>query len=159
QYLESFITAVPEQSQEQTSKSDWVETSEPLDFPAGLPGFEEHKQFILESRADLRPFLWLRSNRDREVAFPVISCLLLKKQVLNHISEKQLELLDNTSRSDIAPYYILRVDPTEGTITVNTKAPVIISTKTMQGYQVILDHEDLSVDVPLSDLLPSSGGA
>lgn len=148
-----------DESQGQKSRSDWVEKSDPLQFPAGLPGFEEHKQFILEGRADLRPFLWLRSMRDPEVALPVISCLLLKKQVLNHISHKQLSLIGSSSREDIAPYYILRVDPKEGTISVNTKAPVIISTKTMQGYQVILDRDDLRVDEPITNLLPATGGA
>lgn len=142
----------------QEPKSNLVETSDPLLFPAGLPGFEEHKQFILESRIDLRPFLWLRSTRDPEVALPVISCLLLNRQALQHISDEQLSLIGSTAREDIAPYYILRIDPKEGTITVNTKAPVIINTKTMQGCQVILERDDLRVDEPLTDLMPRTGG-
>ena len=113
----------------QGARSGRVEVSGPLEFPAGLPGFEEHKQFILEGRAELRPFLWLRSVSDKEVALPVISCLLLKKQMLHDITDDHLSLLNNAGRDDIAPYYILRVEPEGGTITANTKAPVIISTK------------------------------
>ncbi|MFB0515231.1 MAG: flagellar assembly protein FliW [Candidatus Neomarinimicrobiota bacterium] len=143
---------------EQESKPDWVAASDPLEFPTGLPGFEEHKKFMLESRADLRPFLRLRSMYDPEVALPVISCRLLKKQVLDHINPDQLNLIGNPAREDIAPFYILRVDPKEGTITANTKAPVIISTKSMQGSQIILDRDDLRVDEPLTNLMPSKGG-
>lgn len=144
---------------EHASKSDWVELSDPLKFPVGLPGFEEHKQFILESRAEMRPFLWLRSVDDPEVALPVISCLLLKKQVLLHISKEELSLIGSPTQDDIAPYYILRVDSKEGTITANTRAPVIINAKTMQGRQVILDQDDLRVDELLTNLMPSRGGA
>lgn len=144
---------------EHASKSDWVELSGSLKFPAGLPGFEEHKQFILESRAEMRPFLWLRSVDDPEVALPVISCLLLKKQVLLHISKEELSLIGSPTQDDIAPYYVLRVDPKEGTITANTRAPVIINAKTMQGRQVILDQDDLRVDELLANLMPSRGGA
>ncbi len=140
------------------SKSDRVEISDPLEFPAGLPGFEEHKQFIFESRAEMRPFLWLRSVDDPEMALPIISCFLLKKQVLLHISKEELSLIGHPTEDDIAPYYILRVDPKEGTITANTKAPVIINTKSMQGRQVILELDGLVVNEPLKNLVPSGEG-
>ncbi len=125
----------------------------------GLPGFEEHRQFILESRAEMRPFLWLRSVDDPELALPVISCLLLKKQVQLHISKEELSQIGSPTEDDIAPYYILRVDSKEGTITANTRAPVIINTKSMQGRQVILGRDDLVVDEPLTNLISSGEGA
>jgi len=150
---------VSDKPKDHASKSDRVELSDPLEFPAGLPGFEEHKQFIFESRAEMRPFLWLRSVDDPEMALPIISCLLLKKQVLLHISKEELSLIGSPAEADIAPYYILRVDPKEGTITANTKAPVIINTKSMQGRQVILERDGLVVDEPLKNLVPSGEGA
>lgn len=147
-----------EESQGHPSESDLVELSDPLEFPAGLPGFEGHKQFILESRVDMRPFLWLRSIDDPDVVLPVISCLLLKKQVSLHISTEELSLIGSPTQDEIAPYYVLRVDPKESIITANTRAPVLINTRTMQGRQVILDRDDLRVDEPLTNLAPSGGG-
>ncbi len=147
-----------DEPKDHASKSDRIELSDPLEFPAGLPGFEEHKQFIFESKAEMRPFLWLRSVDDPEVALPVISCLLLKKQVQLHISKKDLSLIGSPAEGDIAPYYILRVDSKEGTITANTKAPVIINTRSMQGRQIILERDDLVVDEPLTNLVPSGEG-
>ena len=142
-------------SKDQPETADLIATSDPLEFPAGLPGFEEHREYILESQPDLRPFLWLRSTVDSEVAFPVVSCLLLKQQVTQQISESHLSLIGEESLDDVALYYILRVDPGQGIITVNTRAPVIISAKSLQGYQIILDREDLRVDEPLSSLMPA----
>jgi len=146
---------VSKKTQEQKSKTEQVEHSDPLDFPAGLPGFEEHNRFVLESRADMRPFLWLRSLSDPDIALPVISCLLLKKQAPIHISNEELQLIGSPSQDDIASYFILRVDAKEGTITANTRAPVLINAKTMQGRQVILDREDLRVDEPLANIASS----
>ena len=136
-----------------------IESSDPLHFPAGLPGFEDHKQFLLIKRPDLRPFQWLQSRDDPQIAFPVISCLLLNRQVFRDISDDHLSLLGHPPLEELAPYYILRVDPEKKTITANTKAPVLISSRTMIGNQVILEGKDLRVDEPLMNLVPPMGGA
>ncbi|MFC1484265.1 flagellar assembly protein FliW [Candidatus Neomarinimicrobiota bacterium] len=142
-------------SKDQPDPVDLIESSDPLEFPAGLPGFEEHRQFILESQPDLRPFLWLRSINDSDVVFPVVSCSLLKQQVAQQLKDSHLSLVGEESLDDVALYYILRVDPKKSIITVNTRAPVIISVKSLCGYQVILDRDDLRVDEPLANLMPS----
>ncbi len=143
-------------SQDTSAESEWIEAAGPAHFPAGLPGFEDHKRYVLVSRNDMRPFIWLRSMDDPEVALPLISCLLLKKQVLPYITKEQLSLVGSPSREGIAPYYVLRVDTGEGIITANTKAPIIINSKTKQGYQIFMDQENLRVDEPLVNLIPSS---
>ncbi|MEE9162325.1 MAG: flagellar assembly protein FliW [Candidatus Neomarinimicrobiota bacterium] len=140
------------------STPEWTQASEPLQFAAGLPGFEEHKIFVLESREDLRPFLWLRSTVDSEVALPVISSFLLKTSVLPLLSKEHLKLIGDPAMEHVAPYYILRVEADKNSITVNTKAPLIIRTDTGQGHQVILDNDELQFDAPLAALLPSTGG-
>ena len=140
----------------QSAEPEWIEAAGPAHFPAGLPGFEDHKRYMLVSRNDMRPFLWLRSMDDPEVALPIISCLLLKKLVLPHITKEQLSLVGNPSLNEIAPYYILRVDSKEGVITANTKAPVIINSTTKQGCQIFMDSADLRVDEPLTNLVPAS---
>ena len=143
-------------SEDTATEPEWIEAAGPAHFPAGLPGFEDHKRYVLVSRNDMRPFIWLRSMDDPEVALPLISCLLLKKQVLPYITKEQLSLVGSPSREGIAPYYVLRVDTGEGIITANTKAPIIINSKTKQGYQIFMDQENLRVDEPLVNLIPSS---
>ena len=145
-------------SPKHSSQPEWVQASEPIQFPSGLPGFEEHRKFILESRDDLRPFLWLRSIEDPEVALPVISSLLLKRAVLTQLTDEHLSLIGNPAMEHIAPYYVLRVEAENNTITVNTKAPLIIRTDIGQGQQIILDQDDLYFDEPLAALLPTSEG-
>ena len=141
-----------------SGQPEWQRDSGPLQFPAGLPGFEEHKIYVLESREDLRPFLWLRSTVDREVALPILSSFLLKRDVLPNLSKEHLSLIGNPSMDSVAPYYVLRVNSETNSITVNTKAPIIISTLTGRGHQVILDMDGLKFDEPLASLVPTMGG-
>jgi len=144
-----------EQPANKQSKPEWAAYSEPTHFPAGIPGFEEHKNFQLVTRADLRPFLWLRSLDDPEVSLPVIDCLLLKKPMLPVINREVLNQIGNPAAEKFDAYYVLRVDPAAGTITVNTKAPVVISSETRRGFQVFMDHPDRRMDEPLANLVPT----
>ncbi|MEE9464414.1 MAG: flagellar assembly protein FliW [Candidatus Neomarinimicrobiota bacterium] len=137
------------------SQPEWTAFSEPAHFPAGIPGFEDHKNFQLVTRSDLRPFLWLRSLDDPEVSLPVIDCLLLKKPLLPEINREVLNQIGDPATEKFDAYYVLRVDSTAGTITVNTKAPVVISADTRRGYQVFMDHPDLRMDEPLANLVPT----
>jgi flagellar assembly factor FliW len=95
------------------------------------------------------------STNDSDVVFPVVSCSLLKQQVAQQLSDSHLSLIGEESLDEVALYYILRVDPKQSIITVNTRAPVLISVKSLRGYQVILDRDDLRVDEPLANLMPS----
>ncbi|MFC1746968.1 flagellar assembly protein FliW [Candidatus Neomarinimicrobiota bacterium] len=140
--------------QEQTERST---ISDPFDFPAGLPGFEEHKQYVLIGRQNMRPFQWLRAVDDDAVSLPVISCLLLNRNCLPQLKPDHMDLLGEPSRDKVAPFFVLRVNTADGTITANTKAPIIINLENMQGYQVIVDGDHLRVDEPLADLVPKTG--
>lgn len=104
----------------------------------------------------MRPFLWLQSVDNKEVCLPVISCLLLTKKVLRYMTKEHLALIGTPPKDQVAPYYVLRVDSQAGTITANTKAPIVINLESKEGYQVFMEGDDLRVDEPLADLVPSS---
>ncbi len=141
-------------SVEGTFEKDWDEESEIAHFPAGIPGFEEHKHYFITSKYSMRPFLWLRSVDDPQVALPIISCLLLQTNDLLKVTTHHLKLVDAESESELAPYYVIRVDPKEGLMTANTKAPLIISDSSKKGYQIFLENNLVRVDEPLMNLLP-----
>lgn len=148
-----------DQSSTQKSESKEIRKSDPIDFPAGLPGFETHRQFNLESRSDMRPFLLLRSMTDSEVALPLIDCQLLRASARPELTDSAAKLLGAKDAGDVAPFFVLKVDAGSGTITVNTKAPILITAENSQGFQVILDSGNLKVDEPLTNLLPEAKGS
>lgn len=135
-------------------QSSWTNESEPIEFPAGIPGFEEHKRFVLQSRPDMHPFLWLKSMEDEEIALPIISCRLLREQARPELSEKAATMLGAAGLDDVASYFILKVDPNSGSITANTKAPILLTLSNSRGYQIYLDRKELSDSEPLVNLVP-----
>ena len=149
---------MPDQSPTQKLESSELRKSDPIDFPAGLPGFETHRLFNLESRSDIRPFLLLRSINDSDVALPLIDCQLLRTSARPELTDSAAKLLGAKNAKEVAPFFILKVDADSGSITVNTKAPILITAENSRGFQVILDSRDLKVDEPLANLLPESGG-
>ncbi|MCK4579686.1 MAG: flagellar assembly protein FliW [Candidatus Marinimicrobia bacterium] len=139
-----------------TPQSQSSTVSVPANFPGGIPGFEEHKSFVIESREDLHPFQWLKSTEDSSVSLPIINCLLLHKRVVPNLTKDHLRLLGNPENTQVEVYCVLHVDQEAGTITVNTKAPVIISIETRVGYQIFQDRPDLLMDEPLAALVADS---
>jgi flagellar assembly factor FliW len=131
------------------------EESEPAHFAAGLPGFEELKRFKFVSHTDMRPFLLLKSLDEPYISLPVINCLLVNPNLLSSITDDHLKLIGSSERNLIEPYYVLKVNTATKVITANTKAPIIIDTKTRQGYQILLDEKGVKVDEPLYNLIKS----
>lgn len=147
-----------EQAKSPDSEPLQVEISDPIVFPAGLPGFETHRQFCLESRSAIQPFLLLRSLDDSDVALPLIDCRLLRSTVRPELTDSAAQLLGADSAEDVAPFFVLNMDAPGGLITANTKAPIIIAIGKSQGYQLFLDSAELKVDEPLVNLVPEGIG-
>ena len=127
--------------------------SRPVHFPAGIPGFEDHKTFVLVTNEHMNPFQWLQSQDDPEVSLPVINGALLKEEFWPQLDNKHLGAIGDPRADEVVPYFVLRINSRNAGITVNTKAPVLISSKTRRGCQIILDGDDLRMDHPLVDLV------
>lgn len=106
----------------------------------------------------MRPFLWLRSLDEAEITLPIINCQLLKRQAQPEITPAAAKLLGAENPEEVALFFILKVDPATGTITANTKAPVLIISGSSRGYQIFLERKDLKVDEPLINLVPPPEG-
>ena len=127
--------------------------SQPLHFPAGIPGFEDHKTFVLVTNELMKPFQWLQSQDDPAVSLPVINGVLLTEEFWPKLEKKHLGAMGDPPADAVVPYFVLRINSRNGRITANTKAPVLISSKTLRGCQIILDRDDLRMDQPLVDLV------
>ncbi len=106
----------------------------------------------------MRPFLWLRSQDDAEVALPMIDCQLLRREAQPELTPAAAKLLGAEGPEEVSLFFILKVDPASGTITANTKAPVLIISGSSLGYQIFLERQDLKVDEPLINLVPPAEG-
>ncbi|MGV3516721.1 flagellar assembly protein FliW [Luteitalea sp.] len=106
-----------------------------ITFPAGLPGFEECRRFVVLSSRELEPFKCLQSVEgpsasflavDPRRAFPDYRC------VLSDVDRARLGDPDETSLVWLSVVTVLD----EQTL-VNLRAPVVVNPTRMLGYQLM----------------------
>jgi flagellar assembly factor FliW len=104
-------------------------------FPAGLPGFEECRRFVVLSSRELEPFKCLQSVEgpsasflavDPRRAFPEYRC------VLSEVDRVRLGNPDETSLVWLAVVTVL-----DDQTVVNLRAPVVVNPVRMLGYQLM----------------------
>ena len=112
-----------------------VSTDEIITFPAGLPGFEECRRFVVLSSRDLEPFQCLQSVEgpsasflavDPRRAFPDYRC------VLSDVDRVRLGEPDESSLVWLAVVTVL-----DDQTLVNLRAPVVVNPTRMLGYQLM----------------------
>ena len=109
-----------------------------LRFPEGIPGFEELREFLLLSPEDLAPVQFLVSLRDPEINFPILAASLCLPDYAPAVHGKDLSDLEVGDLSGLAVYAIVTFRHTEGEITTNLRAPLLINPTAQLGKQVIL---------------------
>lgn len=111
-----------------------------LNFPEGLLGFQDEKQFIIiNNEGEENPFQWLQSINSPELAFVIINPFLVDPNydiVIPATAQEKLELEDE---KDIGLYSIVVVPEEVEEMTANLLGPIITNTKNKLGKQVILD--------------------
>ncbi len=112
-----------------------VTTDQVITFPAGLPGFEECRRFVVLSSRELNPFQCLQSVEgptasflavDPRRAFPEYRCQL------SDVDRARLGESDET-----ALVWLAVVTVHDDKTLVNLRAPVVVNPTRMLGYQLM----------------------
>ncbi len=119
-----------------------------LEFPAGLPGFEDHTRFVLVERPDLAPILFLQSVDSPELCFitaPVTSIDPAYDLEMTPEDERQL------GTDEAGEFLCLAILSAEenGLLTANLLAPVVINPGTCRGVQAVRSDSRYSHQHPL----------
>lgn len=127
-------------------------SSQAVQMPLGLLGFESTKRYALISDPGEAPFQWLQMLDAPGLAFLVIppSCLLLDYRP--EISNDDASFLDLKDSSDAMVLNIVTLRP-QGVTTVNLKGPVVVNRHTWIAKQVVLVN---AADYALQQPLPVS---
>lgn len=119
-----------------------------LDFPNGIIGFENFNKFAIlydiDNNSEAR-ISWLQSLEEPTLALPVIDPLAIVPDYAPMIEDELLKPLGNPADEDLLFLLVLTVPSDMKKVTANMKAPVIISTETRQGIQIIADNADYPV--------------
>jgi flagellar assembly factor FliW len=126
-----------------------IEVDDILLFPQGVIAFEDCRHWVLLADADNPALAWLQSVSREEVALPVVSPRRFAPGYSVHVARGQLTPLE-FSQFDQA-YVLSVVSQSDGDLTLNLKAPLIINLDRRLGRQVITSDEQ-----PVVLTLPSA---
>ncbi|WP_199616758.1 flagellar assembly protein FliW [Paenibacillus alkalitolerans] len=118
-------------------------------FPAGVPGFEYCKQYVLLQPSQDMPFCYLQSVENGDLAFLVTDPFLYYHNYEFQLSESQQIELKITQTEEIAIWSVVTVPASLQDATLNLKAPIILNVREKQGKQVILHETDYGTKHPL----------
>ncbi|REJ20914.1 MAG: flagellar assembly protein FliW [Bacillaceae bacterium] len=122
-----------------------------IQFPSGIPGFLDEKEFVLLPFGAESPFFILQSVNTKELAFVMTIPFLFFKDYAIDLDDATIEQLEIESEQDVAVYVILTVEEPFKNTTANLLAPVIINQKNKRAKQVILTGTTYKTKHPLME--------
>jgi flagellar assembly factor FliW len=129
-----------------------IEVDDILLFPHGMVAFEDCRHWVLLADEDNPTLAWLQSVSRSEVALPVVSPRRFAADYTVHVTRGQLVPLE-FSQFDQA-YVLAVVSSSDGDLTLNLKAPLIINLDRRLGRQVITtDEQPVALTLPTAPRL------
>ncbi|RMD84451.1 MAG: flagellar assembly protein FliW [Lentisphaerae bacterium] len=110
-----------------------------INFPEGIPAFEEAHNFMLVTNSEIDPFLLLLSLDIEDFGFFCIDPFLLMPDyhfVIPSPDQKRLQL-ENAHEALILSFVTRAAKPED--FTANLLAPIVINIRTRLAKQIILD--------------------
>lgn len=136
----------------QTSRFGRVEVDEDrlIVFPKGVLGFASFKRFVLLQPDDEGCFLWLQSVDEPDLAFVVTDPSRFVPTYKVPLRNEQLQEL-GMNRLDEAQVLVI-VNKHGTTLTGNLQGPLVISSTSRTGEQLVLSDRRYHTRVPLVEL-------
>ncbi len=127
-----------------------------INFPSGLPGFEDLHQFIIIEAGNTKPIYWLQSAENKHIALPLIISFAILNDYNINIRENELEDLYVESENDLLILNVVVIPEDITKMTVNLAAPVVINAKRGIGKQIIIDAAELPLRYPIYEAIQES---
>lgn len=127
------------------------EDADVLQFPKGLFGFEEEKQFLLLPFSGNGSLLSLQSLQTPSLSFVVMDPFSLDPSYAPQLQPEELEFMGVSDSHDLFFYVMCAVKNPVSSSTLNLKCPIVISQETRRSMQVILEGDRYGMRHPLSE--------
>lgn len=123
-----------------------------ITFPAGLPGFEAERTFLLLPIAESENCLFcLQSTATPELSFILLNPFSLDCRYAPKLQSSEQKMLGVTRDEELCFYVLCSLKRPVGESTVNMKCPIAYNPDTQTAYQVILEDDQLHMHHPLSE--------
>lgn len=115
-----------------------IEGSGIIDFPAGIPAFEEERQFVIIPLDGNGPFYYLQAVNHSELCLLIVDPFVFFPDYKVDVPDEQLKKIQSQSGGEsISLLSVLTVPEDFREATANLFAPLIIDTESKLGMQFI----------------------
>lgn len=119
-----------------------------IEFPEGLPGFEDLKKFVIMRCEQTDPIQWMQSIENEYIVMPVINPFLLDETYHIEVNDEELNVIETFDEEDMIVLCIMVLPQELSEMTANLMAPILINIKKMKGRQVVMDRGDMPIKFP-----------
>jgi len=119
-----------------------------LNFPDGLIGFENLRQFIVMPNIKEGPLFWVQSVEDPGVAFVLTDPTNFFLEYKVKPEQRELVRLGIDEGDQTYALSVVTVHQ-DKSVTLNLQAPILFSPETNQAVQIILEKGDYQTRTPL----------
>ena len=131
-----------------------IAPGEILNFPEGLFGFSDAREFAVLAEKGDSPFLWLQCVTDPELAFVIIEPDLFLSDYRPQLAPGDLDVLQTDRLEDLTIYVIVTIpEKHPEKMTANLQGPIMLHKSTRIGRQVISHHNKHHVRVAILEQL------
>jgi len=114
-----------------------VDDKQKVKIQQGLFGFEDYVEYVLLD-AEHKPFYWLQSVDEKEIAFVLINPFFFRKDYEANVTNEELAEVGITTPENALVFVIVTIPQDGGPMTANLQGPLIINKDSMTGIQAIL---------------------
>lgn len=133
-----------------------VDEKQLVTFPEGLLGFEKYTKFALID-SEYKPFIWLQSTEESNLAFLMIDPFLICSDYEADIDDSALRNIGVDSAEDIIIMTLVTIPKDGSAITANFLGPVVINKKNRKCLQVILNDSRWTTKFDIVKALKQKG--
>ena len=128
-----------------------IEEEKIITMPAGMPGFQGKKRFILLERKEMIPFYWYHSVDDPYLAFTIINPYLFKPDYSVDIKSTLREMSwEGDGKENLKLYVVVNAPKgSPDNITANLVGPLLINILKYKAVQMVLDNSLYSCRYPI----------
>lgn len=115
-------------------------------FPAGLPGFESARKFIIMSVPEHQPFHWMECvDEGNSIRFAIINPLSFRPDYQPKIKREELATLNIKDPKELLLYVIVTLRSPLIESTANLMGPLFINIREKSGKQIIIENDAYSL--------------
>lgn len=114
-----------------------------IDFPVGIPAFENEKSFLVIAMEEGSPFYYLHSISNPDLCMVMANPFVFFPDYTFEIGDEQVKQLECADkREDLAVYVLLTIAEDFRQSTANLLAPITINSHKRKGLQFIAINTD-----------------